>query len=398
MFNFFGGSDNNPTQNNPTQALDDGTNPIIIANWATKGGVGKTTVILNLAYYLYLERGMRVVVVDADPQRSLTTSLCSEAGHPGWKDSVERGDIYKAWKAAHKAAVEGKPIREATLVHPDCAKNPDKPGGLFLLPGTMQISYVGREIAYAQDIGNRDRFNAVLDFTSTEEARGIFRPMLIATAKSVNADVVFVDMDSRIDDLNMNLLMSSDFFTIPAKADNLSWSSLQTTAQALMQLAETQRGLVEFNHAIKYKLKETPPKFAGVVFSAAPMHKGKIININRGWIRECHNVVVNSLMPTLREYHMEAPYLNEIADESNPYTLMVFPQFTKVYPILMQVFAPVFGIDLIDPATLYDFTTDMEQKKLSKKDILGFREKKEQYKKLFAELSDRLFKVIGHTC
>lgn len=46
--------------------------PFIIGVLQQKGGVGKTTLTLNLAAY-YAEQGLRVLVVDADPQGSAIT-------------------------------------------------------------------------------------------------------------------------------------------------------------------------------------------------------------------------------------------------------------------------------------------------------------------------------------
>ena len=46
----------------------------IIALFNQSGGVGKTTLTMNLGYQL-AERGHRVLLVDMDPQASLTTFM-----------------------------------------------------------------------------------------------------------------------------------------------------------------------------------------------------------------------------------------------------------------------------------------------------------------------------------
>jgi len=56
-----------------------------------KGGTGKTTTTLNLGVAL-AEAGQRVLVIDADPQGSLTMALCVDAQRLEWtlQDAIER--------------------------------------------------------------------------------------------------------------------------------------------------------------------------------------------------------------------------------------------------------------------------------------------------------------------
>jgi chromosome partitioning protein len=73
----------------------------IIAVCNQKGGVGKTTVVTNLAEVLSMMMGQRVLVIDADPQRNTTSALGIDEpeyslndvlyGDPANKHKVEAG-------------------------------------------------------------------------------------------------------------------------------------------------------------------------------------------------------------------------------------------------------------------------------------------------------------------
>ena len=50
----------------------------VITFFNNKGGVGKTTTIINLASYLSIEKRKNVLVLDLDPQSNTTQAILPE--------------------------------------------------------------------------------------------------------------------------------------------------------------------------------------------------------------------------------------------------------------------------------------------------------------------------------
>ena len=59
----------------PNSSSSQPKKPILITIFNHKGGIGKTTSALNMAYILSQELGKKVLLVDADPQVSLTSLI-----------------------------------------------------------------------------------------------------------------------------------------------------------------------------------------------------------------------------------------------------------------------------------------------------------------------------------
>jgi chromosome partitioning protein len=152
---------------------------IAIAN--QKGGVGKTTTTVNLAHAL-VERGKTVLMVDADPQASLTTYL----GHDADRLEEEERTLYFA-------IIEGKPLSSLIIE-----------GNPALVPSSIRLASAEPEL-----IGNLLTSPQNVLRTRIKEIRGRF-------------DYVLIDCTPSLGLLTINALVAADRVVIPSETEYLS--------------------------------------------------------------------------------------------------------------------------------------------------------------------------------
>lgn len=121
---------------------------IVISVVSTKGGVGKTTFVANLSGLLAALK-LRVLVVDADPQASMTMyyPLEGEPRATGLADVLYRGGHILAEDVA-ATSIPGLSILAANLKAPDNKSVPvenwlqTRLDGIFMLKNAMKGAYV----------------------------------------------------------------------------------------------------------------------------------------------------------------------------------------------------------------------------------------------------------------
>jgi cellulose biosynthesis protein BcsQ len=183
-----------------------------------KGGVGKTTLTVNVAAAL-ARRGKRVLLVDSDPQCNLTAYLLADEVVNELLDESDRDDGETLWSAVRPVYNSSGGVR---VVEP----KPTVVDNLFLLPGDIRLSEFEQFLADAWNDAFKRRLGPL-------RATAAISTLAQTLAEKLKIDFVFYDTGPNIGPLNRVLLLDSDYFIVPVACDLFSMRALSTLGQTL---------------------------------------------------------------------------------------------------------------------------------------------------------------------
>jgi chromosome partitioning protein len=177
-------------------------NTVAVMN--TKGGVGKSTLVLALAETLSAKFAKNVLVIDADAQASVSLMLMSTANlHRLQADGITVVDLLVA-SVLNNVAVDWRRFAVAGVSDVQESRT------VYVIPSDMQLTLFEREVSKEKALVQlRATVGALL-----ESVRGLF-------------DIIFIDCPPGLSVLTESWLREADFHVSPVIPDHISVYALE---------------------------------------------------------------------------------------------------------------------------------------------------------------------------
>jgi chromosome partitioning protein len=262
--------------------------PSVVSVINYKGGVGKTTLTANLGAEL-ARRGRTVLLIDLDPQASLTFSFYT--AHE-WERDLADGHTLLQWFGS---VLGGKPLPLAPFVLTPPTANAliarDGSGRLDLL--VSHLGLIDVDLDFAADLGG-SRF---------QHGSPGFLPLHRSLAEGLSAeefsgyDVVLIDCAPNFTMVTRTGIVASDHILVPARPDYLSTLGIDYLRRKLSELVR------DFNKvaANTGDAPQIDPTILGVVFTMIQYGANGPITALRNYISHAVDIEIPVFRQMIRE-------------------------------------------------------------------------------------------------
>lgn len=301
-----------------------------------KGGVGKTTLTFNIAHMM-ARRGMRVAVLDYDPQCNISSIFLSEEQleeiwESGEPDGRTVAGCIEPVRRGKGEVIDPKLIAVAT--DPKLVAVADN---LWLLPGHLSLSRFEQTLAeewpktFAQDNERALDVTTALDELSNR------------CAQAADADVVLFDMGPSLGALNRSALLACDAVVIPVAPDLFSLQGLRNVGPTLRDWREDWQVVCERH--LKERAQESTPRhqFQPIGY-IVQQHLARVDRPVAGYAKWAQRIPAEYHTSVLGQPQSSAPP----SIESDGECIGTIKHFASLVPLAQMARKPIFDLKQAD--------------------------------------------------
>lgn len=259
--------------------------PLRLTIFNHKGGVGKTTLTVNIAAAL-AEQGKRVLLVDSDPQCNLTAYIFADDVVDDLLDNSEGSSGKTIWSAVRPVYQEIGEISHLDPMHTPVS-------GVDLIPGDIRMSQFEESLAdswtscFKRKLGGFRAITAISALVQAVTGQGKY-------------DFVFYDTGPNIGSLNRILLLDSDYFIVPVACDLFSTRALSTLGQTLKRWFLDWSTIQALAPDDVYLLPGTP-RFMGYIPQRFKTYGQAMASVPAGFLPQVQKRINADVMSVLRK-------------------------------------------------------------------------------------------------
>ena len=298
--------------------------PVRITVFNHKGGVGKTTLTMNLAASLAL-LGRKVLLVDTDPQCNLTSYLIDDAAVDNLLDKADTEQGQTVWSAV-------RPVSEAIggvgVIRPIKTAVQD----LLLLPGDIQLSQFETDLTdyWAQSLQRKPK-----GFRGTTA----ISELVSQVSKQIGADYVFYDSGPNIGPLNRSVLLDCDYFIVPVACDLFSLRALKTLGRTLSTWIQDWATISDL--APKgIPLLKGAPRFLGYIPGGFRVYGGDVVQEQSRYLSKIEKEIHSQIVAILRKVNPEL-----VRGSLTQFKLGEVQNFGSLVAASQRTGLPIFSVD-----------------------------------------------------
>ena len=294
-----------------------------------KGGVSKTTSTFHIGWMI-AKMGHRVLLVDADPQCNLTSTILGDS----FDEYYENPDTaLKNIKDGVSPAFDGMGRLIEAFDCPCAARN----SNLFLLPGHMNLSEYDSQLTFSMSGST---------FSSMKSLPGSFNDLIEKISARYDIEYTFIDINPGLSSINQILFLICDAFIVPTNPDTFSLMAIKSLSKILPRWVDWKCNSIALYESSPYPLPVGVPKFIGEIPQRFNVRNGSATKPFREKIDELSTLITQTLVPNFREKGMlftDEQYTDAGID-TRSYILEEIKDFLSLSPKSTKVLVPVYEI------------------------------------------------------